>query len=261
MNAKNKKANSGIFIGDFLNKVLAQKRKVNRRYSVRSLARTLNISDSSLGQLMKNQRRAGRNTLERISKKLGIEVEGIEQIVPQQLGAIEREITAELHDIYVNPLNLSILEATRIDGFLPEAEWVAKFLKIDLEKATQALHDLKAAQFLVLRNGQWIDAIGRSTVILKPAMTSELLRQAQIQLLEMSKIAVKKIEPELRDHTSITIAMNSELIPEVRSRIQEFRRDLAELIERKSEQLASRDSIYTLQLSFFPNSEVKGPHS
>ena len=69
-----------------------------------------------------------------------------------------------------------------------------------------------------------------------------------IQQHHQSLYALENIDISLRDHTGMTMAINSEDIPKVREMVLKFRRQLLKELA-KSEK---KDAVYQLNISFYP---------
>lgn len=52
-----------------------------------------------------------------------------------------------------------------------------------------------------------------------------------------------------RDQSAVTIAMDTDLLPEVKEKIQKFRRSLANFIDKKSK---NKKRVYEMTISLFP---------
>ena len=61
-------------------------------------------------------------------------------------------------------------------------------------------------------------------------VTSKALKDSHIETLEMGKNKLEKIEVELRDFSTMTIAMDLKRIPEVKTIIREFRQKMSVLL-------------------------------
>ena len=84
-------------------------------------------------------------------------------------------------------------------------------------------------------------------------LSSSALRNLQKSILELSEKALSNLPRTKRDHTSTTVAMNKNDLPEVKEKIKKFRFELVEFIER--EQVAP-DEVFQLAISIFPLTNI-----
>ena len=78
-------------------------------------------------------------------------------------------------------------------------------------------------------------------------------RKLQTQILEKAKLAIENTPITERDQSSITMAIDSNKIPEAKERIKQFRRDLCDFLKDSPNQ----NRVYHLSLSLYPVSHQK----
>jgi uncharacterized protein (TIGR02147 family) len=75
----------------------------------------------------------------------------------------------------------------------------------------------------------------------------------QKQILTQALVALEEVPIEKRDQTSMTMAIDSSLIPEAKLRITRFRRELSSFLENGKK----KDQVYQLALSLFPLTQIE----
>ena len=114
-----------------LQTLFMQRRSINRRYSLRSLARTLRIDHATLSQLLRGERRVTARTIRILGPRLGLTADQI-----QRCRALEHEA--------------AILAALGDERFRPDSRWLAVTLNIPLDDVNIALQSLLRKRRLVM---------------------------------------------------------------------------------------------------------------
>lgn len=148
----------------------------------------------------------------------------------------------------------AILELTHIKNFKPDIKWIADCLGISPNEVRVAKERLERLDLLEVSDGRWIDLSRNNTTNSSNDLTSAALRKLQKKILELSAEALMDLPRTERDHTSITVAMDSSDLNEVKKRIKNFRFELAAFIERKG---AKADSVYQFAFSAFPLTRIE----
>jgi uncharacterized protein (TIGR02147 family) len=81
---------------------------------------------------------------------------------------------------------------------------------------------------------------------------SRALRSAQIENLELAKEKLAEVPVELRDFSSITVAMDMARMSAIKHKIRAFRKDIEFLAES-----GSSSEVYQLCVQFFPLSQTE----
>lgn len=148
----------------------------------------------------------------------------------------------------------AILELTHLTSFKPDPKWIAKVLGITVNQVNIAVERLQRLELLsVDENGKWIDQSQFNTTV-QNDLTSVAQRQLQKQLLEKASDALEKVPKNLRDNSSMTMAINAADLPLVKEKIKQFRRALCQHLQREG---VSADQVYQLSIAFFPLTEGK----
>jgi len=97
------------------------------------------------------------------------------------------------------------------------------------------------------KKGLWVNTSGNNSTVGNP-FTAVAFRNLQKQILEKALVALENLPMERRDQSSLTMAMDSNLLQEVKECIKGFRKEMA-TFQSKSKKL---DQIYHLSVSFYP---------
>lgn len=248
---------------------LARRCQANPAYSLRAYARSLGTDVGNLSKILAKKRSVGKNTIQKFAGKLGL---GPQEIALYLSGAqsiankAKQGVGAKLADPQFHQLTIdqfqmiaewqhfSILELMRLDDFKPSPSWVAKRLGISLHEVNASIERLQRLEILeVTRDGKWIDRIdGKSTSLPNPH-SSTAHRKLQQKFLEQASEALDRYPIDIRDQSTMTMAIDTGKIRIAKEEIKRFRRKMAKLLSRDQK----HDEIYNLSISFFPVTQTK----
>ena len=78
-------------------------------------------------------------------------------------------------------------------------------------------------------------------------VASEALKASHHDTLELAHKKLNEVPVELRDFSSMTVAVDQKKIPEVKAVIREFRQKMGELLK-----AGNKSDVYQLAIQFFP---------
>lgn len=249
------KAESHPFI-QMLHRELLERTKRNPRYSLRAFAKALDMNHAHLSLVMRGERSITQKLISRVAMKLGLDFSKLPQImnpatnhrkstlptwIPMHSDQFE-SISEWYHD--------AILELVRFSDFQQDEAWVAQELGISHIQAKDALSRL--ARLGLIQSSpdkpSWIQSLDTTTNT-DTLVTSPALRRLQMALLEKSKYALENQSREIRDHTSLTVAINKRNFKKAKQMIAAFRSELMHALQDEELQY---NEVYQLTVSFFP---------
>lgn len=241
---------------DFLRQNLDEKIEKNKSYSLRSYSKKLGIAPGMLSKLMRKQI----PLTDKILNKLIPVFEELSADEIKQYRASAKTLKKHLKQIKISTLDQSYLDSIsewhtiavlEIVGLQPtwSIEQISDRLKISKKEAENDIQILLAAQ-LIKENikGQYVQTnTHRSTLPIGKIKKS--LSKRQTQVLEKSIDSILHDDPQLRDHASITIAIDPALLPMAAQKMREYRRELATWLDQNSE---NKTQIYEITTGIFP---------
>lgn len=242
----------------FLQSELLKRCKANPLYSLRAYARSLRVSPSALSAILNGKRPLTEKTKVRLGLALGLSLgelkkfshadstkKGIKVTPTIRFQQLALDSYAVISDWY----HYAILELLRVKSFKPESKWISKALGITTSEVNIAVERLQRTGLLKIENGSWQDTSqnGLATNI-HDDLTSTALRKLQRQVLEKSITALETLPTSVRNHTSMTFAIDPDDLPEAKRKIAKFRRDLCEFFEKTKKPT----QIYNLGVSLYP---------
>ncbi|KYG69813.1 DUF4423 domain-containing protein [Bdellovibrio bacteriovorus] len=249
---------------DFLRFTFDAKKKVNPRYSLRSFALFIDVDNSRLSKILRNERPVHPELVERIGKKLRLSSEEIDRykvleankyrrkalpVTPKKIVPY-KQISEDSFRIISDITHYQVLELMKLKSFEPNLKWVAKAIGISEKQATECRDRLMRVGLLQIdEKGRWTDSSeGFSTDILSETRASEAHRKMQSEILVRAHQALEKFTLEERDQSSMMMATSAKKLLEAKRMIKQFRRKLGQFLDDCDE----KDQIYQLSISLYP---------
>jgi uncharacterized protein (TIGR02147 family) len=232
----------------------------NPSYSLRAYAQHLNINHATLSTILSGKRKITKATVLKLAKNLNLSPEEInhflnfkiEEALPEEKSfyLLQNDIFSFISEWYFD----AILELSLISQVKLNPQNIASILGIPVLQATFALDTLVRLELLTIsENGKYLVTHKNSTNILDHDTTTSAQLRYQRSILEKSLQALENIERKKRDHSSVTMAINPQDLPEAKELIKKFRHDLNAFMQRVDVEL---NEVYQLQVSFFPLSST-----
>lgn len=226
-----------------------EKRKIkNPAYSKRAYAKLLGVDQSSLTKLFKGEREFSYETIVQCLNKLNI----------------PEEIRSQLEEDFTNRRSEYIVPEEKVLKILSHWKYwvVLEYLKIDKSydpkgiAAGLGLSEKEIISCLIdLEKLNYIKRNGDKLVLLKPNnswisndRTTEARKEFQRRLLKLSLQAIDNVPVELREHGSLTVAIDRKKLPKIKEKIREFQQELGKFAQKKG----NLNEVYQLTISFFP---------
>lgn len=250
-----------IDIVSYIEEVYKRRKKVNSNYSLRSFARNLGVSSSVIIQILNKKKRVSPKILKTIAPKLEMPEDVFQKFLQKQIHikkitnvtSLEKPsmktIDVESFEVISTWYNYAILELFHLEGFDFNAQNVARVLKLPVTEAETALKNLQKVGLITLaETGNYVPTCDY-TVINSVEAPSLAMKKRQKQIMEIAALKIDAVSQELRDNSSITLAVDLELLPEIKEKIKKFRRSLGNYISQNSN---NASSVYELQINLIP---------
>lgn len=239
-----------------------KKQKINPLYTLRSYAKYLNVSPSTLSRVLSRQIKVTPKVFEIIAPKFEFSpiqynyyleglrdsknLENIRNIEHQGMNSIEMETFNLIADWY----HYAIMHMCSLPDFKQDPEWIAERLGIkDVELIKSAINRLIEFGMLGIDKNQNYYKVAQFNIVIDYNISSIAMRERQKQILKMSSEKIDTVPITSRDHSTITIPIDESLLPEIKERIKKFRRSLGNFIIKSN---LDPKQVYELQISFFP---------
>lgn len=257
----------------YLQRELVRRIQANPKYSLRAFAKRLGIAPSLLSKILHEKVGITLKMFTRISQHLDLNPQEVtafreflgaskhtkRRTVPRNGSQYDandfEDLSLESFQIMADWYHFAILELTYVNGFQPNPKWIAHALGISVPEVNAAVERLKRLEMLVIdKAGTWTDQ-SEFVTTLHSHLTSAAQRKHQKQVLSQAQKALEDIPIELRDQTSVTMAIPVSELPLIKEKIKTFRRDLCASLALNP----TKDEVYQLAISLFPISKTTPP--
>lgn len=242
-------------INDFLKSEYNRRRLKNSRYSLRKFALDLNVSAPVMSRILSDKIIVSKRTLKTISNKLALPSNLIEETNASEAKKLMREngisyLSLEQVKLIKSWYFPAICEAITLPEFKHDTKWLAQKLNITLPMVNECIDLLTECNLISLdSDNKWILKHQEiSSLAIQPTKTE--LMQLQQDFFNRSSQTIKSYPIEERDHSTIVISIDDELLADAKLRIKKFRRQLATYLEKKSK--TKKNSVYQLSIGLSP---------
>jgi transcriptional regulator with XRE-family HTH domain len=227
-------------------------------YSLRAFAQHLGVDASTLSQWIRNRRPLTARAIESIGGALGLSDERIRAYTERAARNVPAndhgvfELSPDMGDLLGDWSHFAILELLHLEQFQPDTRWIAQMLDLTPDAVNIALQQLIRLGLLEMRSEtHWVDRAEDAAINLD-ALGAAALERHQQKLREVSLTAVRTVPTSARDHSSTTIAVNSEMLPKAFELAARFRQQLLQLLQE-----GASDDVYQIEVAIFPVTRMK----
>jgi hypothetical protein len=237
----------------FLQRELVARCKFNPSYSLRAFAKQLALEPSYLSKVLARKKPVTPRLISRLAPRLGLSAPVVQQYLASQSQAGDYvDLSLDQFEMISDWYHYAILELVQTKGFRSSPDWIARRLGIKMSEARAAVARLVRLGLLeVTPQGRLRNSKPGNTTVGNPYSTVAF-RHLQRQILSQAILAMDVTAIEERDQSSMTVAIDAGLVPEVKERIKKFRRQLAKLLQSSGSPM---NEVYQLSVSFFPVSK------
>jgi len=253
-------------IGTILKNEFAERKQKNKQYSLRAFSRDIDLSHGFLSELMAGKKKISIDKAFKVCQSIGwswrqsqlfLQSAQLDSAKTKRAKSfLKKEIkkTESLYGHFQNlklpqfsPISnwyfLALLELVEIPGFSDDPKWVAKRLGINSKDAQMALDLLKEKKLIVRSEmGEWVKNINSSV---QDAPSSEIRKFHRQHLLNAAE-AIERQEYQRRHFSGVTMAIDTDKLPEAIQLISEFRARMSNLLES-----GEKKNVYHLAIQLF----------
>jgi uncharacterized protein (TIGR02147 family) len=227
------------------------------------LAAKLGFTPGRLSEYISGKRLLTLKQAEKIANRLGYDPERrlafFKTVEPQRFNepvqnknADEkfRKLSADAFAVVADWQHFAILSLMDLDEFHMSDDWIAERIGISPKAASMAIKKLENVGLIARVRGRWqkIEASHTTT----HDVPSVALRISHRQTLQQAADALDDVPIELRDITSMTMAIDLATLPQAKQLIRSFRRRLSGLME-----TGSKTEVYNLNIQLVPVTKIK----
>lgn len=257
---------------EFLRDRFEELKQSNKKFSYRYFSKEAGFrSQSVLKQVMNGQINIAPKSIEKYVKALKLNNEEafyFEHLVLLNQAKTPEETTLHAEEILKSrkfkelyPLSefqmnyfrnwyyVPVRELVGLQGFREDPQWMAKVIQpsIKPEEVQKALFDLEQLK-LITRDGSGRLVQSHQDVSTGDTVISELVRSYHREMIKKGAEAIDLYARHLRDITAVVLSVSNQDLPELKSIISQFRKNIMKL----AAQNMNRNQLYQLNIQFFP---------
>lgn len=248
---------------------LSERLKQNPRYSLRAFAKFLALDPSTLSRMLNGQKRPTPELSKKIVAKLELDPKEAKKFLLSMAEAYEadgvKRKKAEVKEILKKPrqkipekdltpdifryisewYHYAILQLMQEDHFKFDTRWIARELGILEMEAKLAIERMVELEIIAVEGKKLVRTSERLTSG-DLTVTTQALRKRIKQITDKSVHSLENDPIHLRNHTTMTMAIDPEQLPIAKEMIQEFMDKLSDVLQVK------KTNVYELQINLFP---------
>jgi uncharacterized protein (TIGR02147 family) len=253
-----------------LKEELEKRCEKNSNYSLRAYAKLLKISPGLLSEVINGKKPLSFKLANRILERLDLTLKDNKYfldsvVIEQKARDMQRrdsqikgykESTVPLSDLSLDYYKyisewyyVTILEMTTLNNFKNSTSWIASELGISNMEVKLALERLKELGLLEEKNGCLTKCKEHLRLKEMYTATSSARRKKQKQIREKAIEAIDSQEISKRSMTSLTLAIDPDLVPEAKKKIEEFNESMCKFFDKKSKN--NKKKVYVLEVGLF----------
>ena len=241
-----------------INQLLVDSQVANPRFSLRALAKKLDLPVSTLSELRSGKRPISPKLAFKIAQYVTLttsERETIDDFVNHQANRKDlvrlknrayTQLSSDQFSVIGDWVPFAILSLIKTKGFVNKPSWIAKRLGVSEAKVEQALNSLLRLELIRATSKGGLERT-KKNLTTTDDVASLAIRKAHIQNLELAQNAIQTVSVEDRDFTSITMAIKKSRLKEAKEIVRAFRDQLADFLTAKD-----ADEVYRLSIQLFP---------
>jgi uncharacterized protein (TIGR02147 family) len=246
---------------ELLREELSRRSRANPRYSLRAFSKLIGVSPGALSELLNGKRPLSVKQAHQIAQRLGWSDAELERLVrlcvqdqssrqglaspdaPAAYGT--KNLPEDVFRIIADWYCLAILSLAEIPGFLADARWISRRLRISPHQCTEALERLERVGLLI-RDGEHVKP-APDFVIAGSEVPSEAIRAYHRSLLEMAMGSLDTQSPRERDITGICLSIDPRDMDEIRREVEAFQ----DRVVRRYSKPGKKKEVYQLECALF----------
>lgn len=254
---------------DILKSTLEERKLYNSAYSLRALARDLNMESANLSKILSGQKGLSEEKALIICEKLGftdeessyfcdlVNVKHARSRKKRELAKSRlesylakssvREIKEDVFKIISDWYHYATLELITIKGFKSDIKWIAKKLSISSQTAQDAIDRLKNLELIEIKNGKILSTgVQLETT---NGVSSKSIKKLNKQLIKKAESAITGQNVNERHLSTLTLAVSREDIKEYGELIEKFKREFDQFSIKQGKK-NKPDEVYSLTMQF-----------
>lgn len=239
----------------YLKKVYEEKKHNNKRFSLRAFGKHLGLSHSALSEYLNGKRRPTKLVMQKVFSILNTPID-IQNSISQSYKfdpsqyIVQSSVRTQTLDSW---LDLAILELVRVKDFKNDVNWIAEKLGVSQEDVSHSIEKSLSCGALKRDNNGAYLLTGENLTTLGQAEQAAVIEKVIKDFLQLQIVKMNEVPIEKRSAIGLLVAMDPDDLPEARSIIYKFVRELSAFLERPS---AIPKQVFRLNVGLFPVSNT-----
>ena len=242
----------------------------NPLFSMRALAKRLEVSPSLLSDALAGKRRLTEKTAKKILDRLGVEPEKSRSILSkwEVLSRAKQKVSSKKFTSQSRYLQLAtdefysvskwhhfaIYVLAECSDFHADPKWISRRIGIKLQEAKGALERLLRLSFLIQNSsGQVVQ--GKGALTTTQDLPSGAIQNRFRDGLKIAESALTQVKVLDRDFSNIMVATSPAKMAEAKIKLANFRREFCDFLESCAPD--EKTAVYSLDMQFYPLTKVQ----
>lgn len=231
------------------------------RFSMRSFAKKLSVSQTELSEVINKKRKPSsrlvlnffrhfsKNQAEYLHHVSNLNIAGIKlKKKDKHLFKLEEE----QYKMISQWQHYAILSLIETHDFIPDYDWIANRLGESREKIELCLQNLRFLGLIKFDKNNHL-VLTHEGIKTSDELTSKAIKESHLADLGIINEKIQaSLDVDKRDFTSCTYAVNSKNIKKFKQLVRKFQDQVAELVEDKN-----ADEVYRMSIYFYPLTQIR----
>lgn len=223
----------------------------NPAFSLRAFSKKIGVSSGALSEVLQNKRRVTIATAKKILENLNYSPDQIEQFLSERKAPKKgqdryfQDLSFDQYEVLSSWHSLALLNLLELPDEDQDIEFMASRLNLTAKKIEETLERLVRLKMIEIVSGRYV----RTYIRYKTSedIANLAIKKYHLDTLELSQVALKETEIELRDFSSILLKINPKNIKKVKELIRAFQDEVSDLVEQDSP-----EEIYHMNVHLYP---------
>lgn len=230
---------------------------------MRSFAKKLQVSPSSLSEILNGKRNVSKKLAVRILSRLGSDPKDQNKIIQlfdytkggsKNISAPKKkylELSSDQFQIMSQWHHFAIMSLAETKGFTADPIWISERLGIKTIDAEAALERLQRLEFIEWNKTKKTLKTLQGELSTSDEIASNAVRQSHFEDLKLAAQKLDDVGINERDFTSVTVAIDRNKLGQAKKMIREFQDHLAAFLE-----TGTQTDVYKVCFHLFPLTQV-----
>lgn len=247
---------------EYLTQEFTHRKERNSKYSMRAYANFLEINAGVLSSLMSGKRKMSHKYIETFGRKLGLGLNEIkayqaalkvkETITEDEVFRKYTQVTLDSYQILSEWHHMAIIYMREKNNYLKSPEILSNSLGITKKQVNEAIERLERMEIVSKESRGYKVKTKTFMTNIDSNLGKDAARKFMRDIMYKSLEALEHTDISKRDHSTITMSFPPKEMQNAKEMLKSFRRKFLTTFDKPS----PKNEVYTLQLSFFPLSDI-----